>query len=117
MIAEEMSLLSNKQVLKIAFALAKKSPLTLKDIGKSELGKPSRVKMYLNFLVDQGRVVKMRRSLPKPHPKSPPRTVNHYFWADEHTAIVIEEVVKLIERRHRAIAEEFALLAQGFDTP
>jgi len=116
MVAEEFSLLAQKQVLKIAFALIKDGPLTMREIYRSDLGKPSRVGMFMRFLVNYGLVVEMKRRLPKREIAEPPRYVKQYFWADEHTGAAIREIVDVLERNHRAKAEALSTLAKGFDT-
>ncbi len=112
LLAEEFDFLANTQVLRILFALSKKGSLTRGEIVKLGLGKPYRIKATLNYLVDEGKIVKVKRVLRSKKPRTPPKTFHHYFIADEFIATALVEVMDLLQRAHQDYADSFQRLSQ-----
>jgi hypothetical protein len=109
LVAEEFDLLARRSVLRIALALCIGGPMTLRQINKAGLGPAASINKYLKFLVEHGRVIRMRRVEPKQRNK-PQKTMYYYYWADEHTPCALEEILLFLERRHRDEAESIALM-------
>jgi hypothetical protein len=111
LMAEEFSFLANKRILRIMFALAKSGPLTRSELLKMGLGKPYKIKNLLAYLVDEGKVVKVRRVIRRIR-GTPPDTFNHYFIADEFLAAALVECCEMLERSHQAYADGFVRLSR-----
>ena len=118
LIAEELALLSNKRILPIVLMLAMKSPRATKEITRSGLWKPYRIKKMLEFLEDQGIIVKVRRTTQAGAPgKKTTKRFNHYFCADEFIACALDETMALLERNHQAFADGFRGLRNELSPP
>lgn len=111
LMAEEFDFLRNGGILRIMFALAKSGPLTGNEIRKLGIGKPYRINNFLKYLVEEGKVIKVKRVY-KEHPRKPPRTVYQYFIADEFLANALTECCEMLERTHSAYAEGFSRLSR-----
>jgi len=110
LLAEEFDFLRNKQVLRIMLALSLKGGLTRTEIIKLGLGKPYRIKEILSYLVDEGKLVKVKRVVKK-KPRTPPDTFYHYFMADEFLAAALAELCELLKRTHLSYASGFERLS------
>lgn len=110
LMAEEFDLLRNIGILRIMMALAKMGPLTQKEILKLGIGKPYRIKNLLAFLLDEGKVCRVKRVF-KEHPRKPPVTFYQYYIPDEFMIAALNECCEMLERTHRAFAEGFSRLS------
>lgn len=109
LLAEEFDFLRNKQILRVMLALALKGPLTKKEFRKLGLGKPYRIKQTLDYLEDEGKIIKVKRVLKRK--SKPPLVFVQYFMADEFIAAALAECCAMLERSHRAYADGFKRLA------
>jgi hypothetical protein len=75
------------------------------------LGKPYRVKNLLEYLAEEGKVVKVRR-VNRMGPHKPPVTFIHYFIADEFLSAALTECCNMLERTHQAYADGFVRLSR-----
>ena len=110
LLAEEFDFLRDKQVLRIMLALSQKGPLTRPEIGRLGLGRPYRTTNLLAYLVDEGKIVKVKRSYRPEGKFKAPINYNYYYCSDEFIAAALEEVLKMMERSHRAYADGFKRL-------
>lgn len=111
LMAEEFDYLSNINILRIVFSLAKMGPLTTAEIVKLGLGKPYRVKNLIKSLMEDGKIVRIKRVYKK-NPSTPPRTFYQYCIADEFIANALVECCDLLERSHRAFADGFVRMSR-----
>jgi hypothetical protein len=110
LMAEEFDFLSDKQILRVMLALSLKGPLHRQDIGKLGLGKPYRIKALLKYLVEEGKIVKVKRSYRPKGRSKPPQTVVYYYVGDEFISCALEETMGLLERSHLAYSDGFKRL-------
>jgi hypothetical protein len=111
LMAEEFDYLRNIGILRIMFSLAKYGPMTKKEINKLGIGKPYRINNLLSFLLDEGKVSRVKRVF-KEHPRKPPTTFYQYFITDEFMAAALVECCDMLERTHRAFADGFTRLSR-----
>lgn len=111
LIAEEFDYLGNINLLRIVYALATMGPLTTREIRKLGLGKPYRIGNLLKSLVDDGKVMSVRRVC-KIKPGEPPTTFVQYYIADEFIAAALNECCEMLERTHRAYADGFVRMGR-----
>lgn len=110
LMAEEFDFLGDATVLRIMLAVSQKGPLTRKEIVNLGFGKPYRIKNIIRFLVEDGRLVKVKRVYKPDGQFKPPVTYVQYFCADEFVAAAIHETMCLLERTHTAYADGFKRL-------
>jgi len=110
LLAEEFDFMASKQVLRILLALSQRGPLTQPEIIKLGLGRPYRIKALLAYLVEDGKIVKVKRSFSSKKPFEPPQTFNHYFCSDEFIPAALTEVMHVLQRSHQAYADGFKRL-------
>ena len=111
LMAEEFDFLAHKGILRIMFALAKTGPLTKKEILKLGLGKPYRIKNLLDYLVEEGKVIKVKR-VHRRGPHMPPIMFVQFFIADEFLSAALTECCDMLERTHQAYADGFVRLSR-----
>jgi hypothetical protein len=106
LVAERMSVLSNRSILKLVLILSQRGPLTLEEIKRAGLGKVNKVISYLKFLESEGVVVRVRRRFTAGPPgRKKNKTFYHYFCCDEFVPTALMETITLIKRGHRTKAE------------
>jgi hypothetical protein len=110
LMAEEFDLLRSMGILRIMLALAKSGPLTRKEIDKLGIGKPYKINNLLRYLVDEGKISKVKRVY-KEHPRKPPVTFYQYFITDEFIGAALTECCDMLERTHQAYADGFSRLS------
>jgi hypothetical protein len=111
LMAEEFDFLRNSGILRIMFALAKYGPLTGNEIRKLGIGKPYRINNLLKYLVEEGKIIKVKRVY-REHERMPPNTFYQYFIADEFLAAALTECCDMLERTHQAYADGFSRLSR-----
>jgi hypothetical protein len=111
LVAERMSVLTNRSILKLVLILSQRGPLTLEEIKKAGLGKVNKVISYLKFLESEGIVVRVRRRFTTGPPgRKKNKTFYHYFCCDEFVPTALMETISFIKRGHRAKIEACAQL-------
>jgi hypothetical protein len=109
LMAEEFDFLRNKHTLRIFLALVD-GPKTKAQLRKSRFGKPYRINLLLDYLVDEGKIVKVKRVIHNKFAKKH-KTFNEYYIADEFLACVLSEICDLLQRSHAAYADGFKQLS------
>ena len=112
LLAEEFDFLANTQTLRILLALSLKGPLAQGEILKLGLGKPYRIKATLKYLMDEGKIVRVKRVLKSKKPHTPPKNFYHYFMADEFMACALAELMAVQQRSHQDFADSFERLGR-----
>lgn len=110
LMAEEFDFLRNKHTLKIFLALID-GPKTMKQIRAFRFGKPYRITMLLEYLVSEGKIVKVKRVIQDKFGKRA-SVFNEYHIADEFLACALSETADLLQRSHQAYADGFEQLSQ-----
>ena len=112
LLAEEFDFLANTQTLRVLLALSQKGPLAQKEILKLGLGKPYRIKATLKYLMDEGKIVRVKRIFKSKKPRTPPKNFYHYFMADEFIACALSELMNVLQRSHQDYADSFERLSR-----
>jgi len=110
LLAEEFDFLRDKQVLRILFAISQKGPLTAGEIIKLGLGRPYRIKAMLKYLMDEGKLVRVKRAYRPEGRRKPPKMFYQYFIGDEFIACALDETMALLERSHLEYSRGFRRL-------
>lgn len=110
LMAEEFDFLRNKKTLAIFLELVD-GPKTLKELRASRFAKPYRTNLLLEYLCDEGKIVKVKRVIQDSFGKRQ-STFNEYYIADEFLACALAEIADLLQRSHQAYADGFEQLSQ-----
>jgi len=110
LMAEEFDFLRNKKTLRLFLALVD-GPKTLKQLKAARFAKPYRTVMLLDYLCDEGKIVKVKRVIQNKFGKRT-KVFNEYYIADEFLACALSEIADLLQRSHQAYADGFAQLSQ-----
>lgn len=110
LMAEEFDFLRNKKTLAIFLALVD-GPKTLKELRAMRFAKPYRTTMLLDYLCNEGKIVKVKRVIHNKFGKKH-STFNEYYIVDEFLVCALSEIADLLQRSHQDFADGFGQLSQ-----